>query len=304
MNTKWKVPTPDNVKELEKCKICKNKVHRNDKALSCDVCLQWWHATKCLKLTEDVYNVYSSDNTSWFCDNCKGASKGLRNHMVFMQQRIEDLESKVKILEEQAISREEASDIITEELRNEETTQLIEEAVNKKIEEIKPKETKKTEVLHTVKEYISDLSDADRRASNLIIHKLEESTAEAKEDQENEDKTRVTEILKAIKDDLQAETIKKITRLGQKQDNARPILVQLDNKTTSSFLIKNAKKLKDTEWSVGIGMDLPKTIRQVRKFILDEAKEKTPDSENFLFRLVGEPGKERVVKSAKKTEGT
>ena len=280
-----------------KCKVCSQKVQAKDKALSCDVCLNWWHI-RCLNIPEQTYEIYNDDNISWFCDNCKDASKVLRNQMVNMQQRIDELEKRLETLENAAASKEEAAEIAKNEIHSEDTAKLIEDTVEKKLGE-QPIVNKMT-TLQTVQEYINDISEVEKRRGNLVIHKLPESPAEEKEEQENEDKNQIKEILKHIDPDLPEDAVSKTTRLGQKtENNNRPVLIEFNNKETSSKILKNVKVLKDSRWQVSISKDLPKSVRQLRNHIMAQAKQTTPNPEHFLFKLVGEPGKERVVKVPK-----
>ena len=291
------------------CEKCNKKVISNDKALSCDVCLYWWHS-KCLGLSNEGYEILNGDNTSWYCDNCKIHSKNLRDLMVTMQQNVTKLENRIEVLETTKISKEEATELIKEEIQSAETDRIIEEKIDKKIEEkmenaeaTTTSTTSRMTTLQVVQEYMKDLTDVEKRASNLVMHKLPESPSEDKQEQDRSDQANVKEILKFIEPTIKEDSITKMIRLGKKTpDNTRPVLIQFKEKEAPTSIIKNAKKLKDSRWNVSISRDLPKAVREFRNHLMTEAKRNTTDPENFLFRVVGEPGKERIVKTAKKTE--
>lgn len=304
-HTKTRSNKPDEGAQHETCFICTLGVQNNQKGLQCDVCLNWWH-TKCLNISDQKYAFLKSDNVSWFCDNCKGASKVLRNQMVTMQQRIDTLEKRMETIEKNAISKEEVTNIVKEELQNEDTVKLIEETIQSNLEEHTPTNVapqSKSSTMLTVQEYLNDMQEVEKRASNLIIHKLEESAAESNEEQETDDKARVLQILKHIDPTLQDNLVNKTIRLGAKDhEYNRPILIEFTNKESPSNIIKSAKKLKDSQWTVSISKDLPKSIRQLRNHLMTEAKRNTPDPDNFLFKVIGEPGKERVIKTPKNAQ--
>ena len=55
------------------CKICKNPVGKNHKAVQCGKCQLWVHM-KCNKINIQTYNMLKDDKTVWYCIFC---SKGV-----------------------------------------------------------------------------------------------------------------------------------------------------------------------------------------------------------------------------------
>ena len=164
-----------------------------------------------------------------------------------MQQQIDKREKRWETLENVAASKEEAAAIAKNEIQSEDTAKIIEENVEKKLQE--QPITGKMTTLQTVQEYMSDLSEVDKRSISFLTHKLPESTAEKKVEQENEDKNQIKEILKHINLNLPEDTVSKTTRLGQ---NIKIITDHcLFNSTTRKIpaqSLKIVKKLKDSRW--------------------------------------------------------
>ena len=182
------------------------------KAYPVNICLKCRHI-KCLNIEEETYAIYNNDSISWVCDNCKETSRVLRNQIVNMQQRIDKQEKRLETPENVAASKEEAAAIAKNEIQSEDTAKIIEENMEKKLQE-QPIAGKMT-TLQTVQEYMSDLSEVDKRSISFLTHKLPESTAEKKVEQENEDKNQIKEILKHINLNLPEDTAPDLAKISK-----------------------------------------------------------------------------------------
>ena len=81
---------------------------------------------------------------------------------------IDKQEKRLETLENVAASKEEAAAIAKNEIQSEDTAKIIEENMEKKLQE-QPIAGKMT-TLQTVQEYMSDLSEVDKQRINHLIH--------------------------------------------------------------------------------------------------------------------------------------
>ena len=51
------------------CNICKKSVHKNHRAIQCDICDYWVHM-KCNKLSPSEYETLKLSNDPWYCIHC------------------------------------------------------------------------------------------------------------------------------------------------------------------------------------------------------------------------------------------
>lgn len=79
------------------CGTCNKQVNDGDKALECEVCLQWFH-TKCQKVSTKLYNALSDegDSCAWYCTACKCGAKQLRLQIISLQRDQMAIESNLK----------------------------------------------------------------------------------------------------------------------------------------------------------------------------------------------------------------
>lgn len=51
------------------CSACNYSVHKNSRALFCDICQSWVHQ-KCTRLSVHDYRLIFSSDDPWFCQSC------------------------------------------------------------------------------------------------------------------------------------------------------------------------------------------------------------------------------------------
>ena len=71
------------------CRICLKSVHRNHKAIQCDICDQWIHI-KCNNLDNTNYNVLKNSTNPWFCATCTADAipfQNLNNEQFFLNSK-------------------------------------------------------------------------------------------------------------------------------------------------------------------------------------------------------------------------
>ena len=287
--------------KMENCDTCGIEVKDRDKGIQCEVCMKWWHI-KCLNIKAEKYKFLKDDNIAWYCDNCKVGGKKLRNQMILMQQRLDEYENRLKRVEDNMVTKAELTACYSDNLNSEATKSKIKEIATEVQADTQQDTMDPSAVRAAIHDWAAEQQDIDRRETNLIFYKLKEPEG-TKEEMEKSDKDKILQIAKTIHPAFEEKQIKETIRLGQKKDDTnRPILVKFEDKTDARNLLKNANKLKDSTWDISIAADLPKEARKYRSKLIEEAKRKTQSiaDKSFLYKVVGEPGKERIVKTKKK----
>ena len=282
------------MKMADKCKTCSNKVSRSDKGIQCEICDKWWHA-KCVKLSDEKYELMSDELIHWYCSNCNGAASKLRKELIQIKKKQDELENKLKNFEKCVVKKEEVGQIVKEAIQREiddpgsRLMSSIEEKVKEErydpVEGASAAKTSDFETAKKFRELMQEFDEAEKRKRNLIVHKLsEENEASIKDN--------LAEIFQVIDDGFTTSSIKSCKRLVKKDATAkpRPLLVTLTERLADS-LITNARKLKNSGHKISLSRDLPKQTRNYREQLIQHAKnEKGDKADDFLFRIVGRMG--------------
>ena len=140
-------------------------------------------------------------------------------------------------------------------------------------------------------ESLDEMKDIEERKNNMIIFNIQESNAENDEANQQEDLTKIKEILSHSNPDLTDSEIKNLdetsfTRMGREKSadvnsKPRPIKLTLSSQKIKYQILKNSHKMKTCEKHKGIGykMDLTKKQQSEEKVLrlkLEERK-KTED---------------------------
>ena len=281
--------------------MCNGLVTEKSKAVGCDACLDWYHI-KCLNYTLEKYKMLLDENVSWYCTPCKGAAKALRNQMITMKVEMDHMKGRIDNIEKNQLTEEKVNNLIEkkmEETAPECVQKEVKKVVQKEVEEMQAAAPKLTEiqVRETLCDLMTDVELGKKKQENLVIYRLEE------QDEEGGDLEEVKKICKHVSSEFKDEDIKAVKRIGEKQENKiRPILVNMTDVGVAKEILKNAKKLKGAPWKISIEVDRTKKSREYIRHIRDKAiKEKGENSQDFLYKVVGEPGKERVIAIKKNT---
>ena len=203
-----------------------------------------------------------------------------------MQENINKLEEKI----DNKPSKEDVDTQIAEKL-DEVLEAKVEEIVDDKVQGL---EDINSETICT--KVVAEISERESRAKNIVMHGIEESTAEEIEEKTREDWEKINQVLSeiGIQEQLGDQTTMK--RLGERTENKkRPILLTLDEKKKKQEIITNARKLKDSEnfKQVGISHDLTKIQREELKNLREEARKKTTEETTYI--VIGPPERRRIV---------
>ena len=283
----------------ELCSVCNGEFKKNEKCIGCDVCLKWMHI-KCVGIQPDKYKFLQDEQVSWCCTNCKGAAQVLKNQMIDLKKQMDEMKDRMETLEKNQVTEETVKTMIDEAMK-EDFEEHIKDVV--KMEMVSQGATVNRvgdiQLRNAIQEYMADVGTGEKKLENVIIYRLKEP---GEDEEDVKDEEEIEKIFKHIKPDIDKEDIKSTTRLGQKEvGKQRPLLVKLKDSNTAKELLKNAKKLKGSNWNVSLEIDRTKKAREYVKHIRTQAiREKGEDAHNFLFRVVGKPGQERVITIRKK----
>ena len=288
-------------KNTDICISCDAKVKRNDEGLKCDSCERWFHIA-CEGVGKAAYKALKDhEELLWLCGGCKKENITYRN----MRKEVEDLvDEKIKKMEEKMYIdiKEKISGEILAEMKAEWMvevtrlkTDLMQEvtSIKHKLDQIgidistRPaaREEKVTveEVKSTVLQEMEEAEDRKRRACNVVIYNIPESTSDETDDRISEDTNWCLEMCeKTLEVEVNREDIDNIIRLGKRTENGedkpRPILLRLKNEKTKWEILGNAKKLRNANSQVikkiGITKDMTKKEREENSKIRKELKEK------------------------------
>ena len=295
---------------------CKKNVTKNDKGMQCGVCKNWWHAA-CENISDENYIFLNNIQTHWYCKKCNAAASTLHQELILLQVKQEDLSIRLKNVESSMITEKRVEEVIETKITSFETriTEKAKDAAKTDIkdtikEEIKvqlqekkdeaPTTSSDFEMKKSIRSALQEMDDNEKRKQNLIFHRIPEN-----QNEEINEKETIKDILKLMDLTLEDKDLKTVKRLGKKENKPRPILASFETPDIVESVFKNIRKLKDKETEVSISRDLPFNTRKYREQLLQEAKSSKGDQvDDFLFRIVGPPGKERVVTKKKDDQKT
>ena len=314
----------------EDCNECKKKVTENENGLQCESCEEWYH-TKCLKVPDDVYVfLMGNRNFHWLCSNCDGNSGKLykevgelRQQLVAMREMMNRMETEIsnmkggtQLLIETEFEKKLAEDVekkvadkVQEKVNLIKDDVTFADAVAKHVENKFVTVTSElTEVQHKLnetKENADDLADRASRANNVIIYRVEEVSADTREERirkENEFILRLANEVLGL--GIRESDVKSVFRLGKREESkSRPLMIQFREGVTKNRFMESLAKLKSAgaEFrNISVSHDMTIKDRNECKKLVEEAKAKSADSQgNFVWRVRGLPGQMKLVRLRK-----
>lgn len=175
---------------------------------------------------------------------------------------------------------------------------MVNKEVNTQFERVSKDVTDVKLVLEDTRMKSIEERERESRSHNIIIYRVPE--VDIKEDRVKEDKKFCLELLNtALEVDAQ-EAEFKFFRLGKRDQNNRPLMVQCREKTLKNRIMESLYKLKNAEpkfKNASITHDLTINERAECKSLLEEAKKKqTEETGEYLWRVRGLPGQLKLVK--------
>ena len=266
-------------------------------ALQCGVCKNWAHY-ECTKLSEDAIKSLAMliaegvVDKPYRCVACKGALSQFKANynelkavLSQVQNNLKETDTRVQVLEDSKATSSARMD------RMEATVKGMQQ-----------NSTSGSEVFE-------ELAERERRATNIIIHQVEESSSNDKKTREDRDMGGLLQLFKEIKVDTTLDDVKLIRREGEKKEGeSRPLKVVFRKKEDRDRVLANAFNLvksREEVWrKVSLKADLTKKQRN-----LERELEKTAASKNLTrsqeeiqerraWKVVGKRG-ERVMRLVK-----
>lgn len=254
----------------EKCGKCQRSVKENDDGLKCETCEQWYH-TECENVAQELYKILQKyEDQMWFCGDCKNEVRGNIQKVKELERKNEEMDAKMKILEER-----------WDKLRED----MIEEVTGKVKEEISRDIVQQT--TENVLSHLKEEGEKKQKKENIIMYNVNESEKENTEEKINDDLEKVRDVIESSLG-VREYTIEKIIRLGRRENNrTRPLLIKFRNEKEKWDVIKNAKNLKhetdEVKKRIGISMDLTEKQREHERKLVAELKERKSRGEQGLY---------------------
>ena len=277
------------------CMVCKKGLQRAV-CVPCQVCEEYTHP-ECSSISKDLLQ-YLIDETkegnaiSWTCTPCRKVGKVLLNKIKILNKDIETLKNDVKDLKDDKSKME--SEIAKVDEKCDKNSMNIE----------KVSDDVKSSVF-------SELRQREEKMNNVVIHGIPEVEDDIpglqKKEKDMEEVINVVNVI--IESEMKTSDIKFIKRLGEKNDDCRPLLLGCKNVDLKCQILQNAKLLKDSELysDVRLGPDLTAQQRKEERDLHTEALHKNAalsveDALNLEWRVVGAKGSKRLALTRKLQE--
>ena len=236
-------------KSKDQCPDCNEVVKEEDLALSCDLCLKWYHIN-CQSVGKVVYNFLMKKNSQihWFCKNCDG-------HAITSLKIIQDIHHTVQHIQEEVNELKSSNSDILNRLNKLENSDS--QPTNS------DKHNKVTELEKKI-EFI----DITQRSMNLIFTKLPEAQIEEGGNYVVKEKRLVEGVLNKL--ELERLDFDICGRIGIKQnDTRRPLRVRVRKLADKIDILKKAPKLRliDEYRDMYISQDLTPEQQKAGKLI-------------------------------------
>ena len=279
----------------EECKICDNKVGKNDKGINCDMCNFWYHV-KCLKMNDATYEIYSNETVKWVCNWCIRSRKEENEMFELIGKMIE-----MNKMEKEKSETERAQ--LMEMLRKmSDQIDGIEKIVETKITE-KVKKVEK-DILSKVKEDIEQKFEKFKRRKNIVIYGLPEGKGINETERSKSDYESIIELIGELDIELEVARFKAI-RLGKQiaANRARPFKVELEAEEDKYKFLKKAARIRNTQVEkfkkIIISADLTLKQRELDKILREELKMRRDAGERNIKIKDG-----RIVQSTEEGAGS
>lgn len=240
----------------------------------------------------------------------KGKNKEIGGNLVEQEREIKQMKQEAEIVtkasnileqkEEMEENLKQANQVVN--VCKEEAVKTYAEIMKQKDEIITSikKDTEKIDIKKEVKnvirqnaKFVKDTVDMNKA---IVIHGLEDKEIRDRITRDKEEIKNITEIVTSITKDEEGEVeMEEFHRLGRYESNqTRPLKVILTQSNMVETVLKNARKLKDSdEWNhIRIHRCLTKEDRELLKDKREEAKQKNEDrtdeeERHFFYRVVG-----------------
>ena len=259
---------------LFQCSECNNPCEeegsggKGGDSIECYSCQIWTHV-KCTKLAKSHIDLLKTggDQIQFTCKKCTPGKGSARQDPT--QTKLNEI---LRLLEKQE------KRILELEKINQISNDLTPDSLNKKIEDAVEKKLNEMQEEH---------EDKVRRMKNIIISNIEECTDNDREVRKQADLAKVRAKLEEISTGLGSEVSQPV-RLGRYEAGKppRPIKVVVKSTHGKTFILANARKIKQTETDnrkkVWINADQTKKERDAARALRDELKRRREAGEEDI----------------------
>lgn len=280
------------------CKKCDKAFEgKNKHGVQCDRCDAWFHQP-CSNLTKKEHQMLHNSNHNnfkWYCSSCSTSDCGkidptLSNLLARQATQMETLTTLVLKLAEQN------SEVIKQN--------------NKIIDSLSSEKKTEEKIKTNVNEALNDQMEREMKKNNLILYGVEEGK-DANEEKNNEnDLSQTKQLFKHVNPDITPDNIVKIQRIGfKKADKTRPVKVVMKSEESKLSILKNARRLKESETFSKVGISYDKTKKQQEEYrkLKDEVDEKNKPFDKKVYvifrnKVTKASDIPSIIKNTKKTE--
>ena len=176
------------------------------------------------------------------------------------------------------------------------------EAIEKFKQKIESEQAEAQKVIEQRMKILEEERDKERRRNNVIIYRVAESTDTSPQDRAQSDNLFVKQLTnKALKMGIVDDDIKRVIRLGKKEDKDRPMLVEFRSHIIKNQMMESLSMLKEAEEryrNISVSHDMTKMERSQCKETVAIAYEKkdADKSGEYKYMVKGLPGHMAVVK--------
>ena len=208
------------------CPICLDKIVEDSEnteghdAVYCEGTCDTWIHRRCAGLSKTLFKVYQNSDKPYHCPHCK---------LLEYETLTKELISRLEALENRTTTNEITT--ITSNLPN-----------NHDIPPPAPcPNTPEVHISTIVSSYINEEKEKSKRRLNLIVHNLEESSAEDVATRQKYDTDQVSSIFQNYVG--VSPNISKAIRLGKRQEKARLLKITVSSESDKAAILRNVTKL-------------------------------------------------------------
>ncbi|KAK3091571.1 hypothetical protein FSP39_020888 [Pinctada imbricata] len=273
------------------CEVCDQEFPDPDaKMLEC----QKHFCIKCLKKSENEYDIIAASDMMWFCVQCREKVEKNIKIDIDIETRCKEImqnyESRITKLETDIRSKcdiEDVRDIVKDEVSAIQNAQA-----NVNPGDCKPNATA----------IIEEIEQRKLRERNFVVHGTEELISDKREDRIEHDINVASTLLDICKVEHNENDIVKATRIGKydKDKRKRPLVVTLKSSETKRQFFRNLKYLRESDHVLKdcrVTNDLTKSERDLESKLFKETKAlESEASGEFRFKVRGPPWDRKVVR--------
>lgn len=181
---------------------------------------------------------------------------------------------------------------------------MVGKEVETKLEQVSGDVTRVKTVIEDTKKKADEERDRENRSHNVIIYRVPEAgQTGTHEERAKADKAFCLELFNEVLDVKSDENDFKLFRLGKRDQNNRPLMLQFREKTLKNRVMECLHKLKNADpkfKEISITHDFTLNERVECKALVTQAKQKQIEEKGeFLWRVRGPPGQLKLVKLKK-----